>query len=103
MSKITWVGKIVDLDLIFFGGFCFYRTNNPVLLRFLHKHTSLISDVLVQELVIEVLCCCHDLINPFLSGFLGGPHELKLSMSWVANMNLVTKVREHGTKIFKVR
>ena len=102
MSKITWVGKIVDLDLIVFVDFV-YRTNNPVLLRFLQKHTSLLSDVLVQELVIEVLCCCQDLINPFLSGFLGGPHELRLSMSWVANMNLVTKVRERGTTIFKVR
>lgn len=96
VSKITWVDKIVDLDLIVFVDFV-YRSNNPVLLRFLHKHTSSISDVLVQELVIEVLCCCQDLINPFLSGFLGG-NELKLSMSWVANMNLVTKVREHGTK-----
>ena len=74
-----------------------------MLLRFLHKRTSLISDVLVQELMIEVLCCCQDLINPFLAGFLGAPHELKLSMSWVANINLVTKVREHGTKMFKVR
>ena len=53
------------------------------------------SDVLVQELVTKVLSCCHDLVNPFLWG-LSAACEPRLSMFWVANINLVIKVRMHS-------
>ena len=51
------------------------------------------SDVCIQELVTKVLCCCQDVLKPFLSS-LSATYEPRLSMSWVANMNLVTKVRK---------
>ncbi|XP_068755165.1 nucleolar pre-ribosomal-associated protein 1-like isoform X2 [Montipora capricornis] len=80
-------------------GICFFnsvgafatRSNNPVLLRFLQKLSSMTSDVLVQELVTKVLSCCHDLVNPFLWG-LSAACEPRLSMFWVANINLVIKI-----------
>ncbi|XP_022797243.1 uncharacterized protein LOC111335571 [Stylophora pistillata] len=67
------------------------RSNNPVLLRFLQTLSSETTDVLVQELVITVLCCCHDVVRPFLSS-LTATYEPRLSMQWIANMNLLTKV-----------
>ena len=51
------------------------------------------SDVCIQELVTKVLCCCQDVLKPFLSS-LSATYEPRLSMPWVANMNLVTKVRK---------
>ena len=74
----------------------FYRSNNPVLLRFLQTLSSATTDVLVQELVITVLCCCQDVVRPFLSS-LTATYEPRLSMHWIANMNLLTKVRNSPT------
>ena len=74
----------------------FYRSNNPVLLRFLQTLSSATTDVLVQELVITVLCCCHDVVRPFLSSLMA-TYEPRLSMHWIANMNLLTKVRNSPT------
>ena len=64
-----------------------------MLLKFLQSLPSVTQDVLIQELVITVLSCCQDLVKPFLSS-LKATYEPRLSMPWVANMNLVTKVRE---------
>ena len=67
-----------------------------MLLRFLQTLSSATTDVLVQELVITVLCCCHDVVRPFLSS-LTATYEPRLSMHWIANMNLLTKVRNSPT------
>ena len=64
-----------------------------MLLRFLQNLSSVTSDVFVQELVNKVLCCCQDVVKPFLSS-LSATYEPRLSMPWIANMNLVTKVRK---------
>lgn len=78
----------------------FLRTNNPVLLRFLQNLSSaMVSDVLVQELVIKVLCCCQDVVKPFLTS-LTVTYEPRLSLPWVTNMNLLTKVRNISTCIY---
>jgi len=78
--------------------FCFVRSNNPVLLKFLQNLTSVTTDVLIQELVITVLSCCQDLVTPFLSS-MSATYEPRLSMPWIANMNLVTKVRKWWRKV----
>lgn len=75
------------------GVLVFSRSNNPVLLRFLQNLSSVASDVFAQELVIKVVCCCQDVLSPFLSGLVA-TYEPRLSMPWVSNMNLVTKVRK---------
>jgi len=67
------------------------RSNNPVLLRLLQNLSSVASDVFAQELVIKVVCCCQDVLSPFLSGLVA-TYEPRLSMPWVSNMNLVTKM-----------
>ena len=71
-----------------------------MLLRFLQNLSSaMISDVLVQELVIKVLCCCQDVVKPFLTS-LTVTYEPRLSLPWVTNMNLLTKVRNISTCIY---
>ena len=64
-----------------------------MLLKFLQSLSSLTTDVLIQELVITVLFCCQDLLKPFLSS-LAATYEPRLSMPWIANMNLIIKVRK---------
>ena len=71
-----------------------------MLLRFLQSLSSVTTDVLVQELVITVLCCCHDVVKPFLSS-LTATYEPRLSMPWIANMNLVTKVRKQSLHLLQ--
>ena len=71
-----------------------------MLLRFLQNVSSaMVSDVLVQELVIKVLCCCQDIVKPFLSS-LTVTYEPRLSLAWVSNVNLLTKVRNISTRIY---
>ena len=71
-----------------------------MLLRFLQNLSSaMVSDVLVQELVIKVLCCCQDIVKPFLSS-LTVTYEPRLSLPWVSNVNLLTKVRNISTRIY---
>ena len=66
-----------------------------MLLRFLQNLSSpMVSDVLVQELVIKVLCCCQDIVKPFLTS-LTVTYEPRLSLPWVSNVNLLTKVRNN--------
>lgn len=64
-----------------------------MLLKFLQSLSSVTTDVFIQGLVITVLSCCQDLVKPFLSS-LTATYEPRLSMPWIANMNLVTKVRK---------
>ena len=64
-----------------------------MLLKFLQSLSSVATDVLIQELVITALTCCQDVLKPFLSS-LTATYEPRLSMPWIANMNLVTKVRK---------
>ena len=71
-----------------------------MLLGFLQNLSSaMVSDVLVQELVIKVLCCCQDIVKPFLSS-LTVTYEPRLSLPWVSNVNLLTKVRNISTRIY---
>ncbi|KAJ7389927.1 nucleolar pre-ribosomal-associated protein 1 [Desmophyllum pertusum] len=98
--------KVHDLLLKICGSFklgiCFsntagafaMRSNNPVLLKFLQSLSSVMTDVLIQDLVITVLCCCQDVTKPFLSS-LTVTYEPRLSMPWITNMNLLTKVRKY--------
>ena len=64
-----------------------------MLLKFLQSLSSVTTDVLIQELVVTMLSCCQDVLKPFLSS-LTATYEPRLSMPWIANMNLLTKVRK---------
>ena len=77
-----------------FSSICFFRSNNPVLLRFLHSLPKTFDDDLLIELIVRILQNSQDLIAPYLSGYQMAL-EPRNSQQWINNFVFLIKLYFH--------
>ncbi|XP_048577840.1 nucleolar pre-ribosomal-associated protein 1 isoform X2 [Nematostella vectensis] len=88
-----------DVCCTFKYGICFAnsqgmlakRSNNPMLLQFLQSLPKTLSGQHTQDLVVKILTCCPDLVNPYLSS-MSITYEPRLSLPWITNMRFLVKL-----------
>ena len=74
--------------------FLFCRSNNPILLRFLHSLPKTLDDDLLIELIIRILKNSQDLVSPYLSGYQMAL-DPRNSQQWLNNVVFLIKLYFH--------